>query len=766
MTLALPIAENAAKRPNRKERRRAEKLKLRHARRSGDKASVLIQQAALHHAAGRFSEAEAHYRQVLAEEPEHFAAVSRLGAMRTQEQRHQEACDLLEQAISIDPSHGPTRMNLGIAYSGLGRIEEADTQFRKGLELSPSDPETLKNYGSWCRKAGRLQEAAAIVERYLNVAPNDIQERKSLAANLAGLGRLQDTIDCFRKILAQVPDDAEAQGNLGSLLAAQGNVKEAIPHLVEGFSRLGDKQEYQTVLIDAIRESPADAMGSRFEEIYCRCFESGLVEGKKLSAPAGAYLWLKYLRNARVEESEGTAGRQMHLDGILGDRLLLHLLEKTINVCPELEQILIPLRQVLLFKAPAEPALSEKAMDFMASFALQCHNNSYVYPISNQERLEIQRLEDDLAARIQTNPQVDAALETRLAVYAMYQPLHRLRGFERLLDVPPGVWSDALLPVIERTLLYPTEEEQLKSSIATLGKIDDQVSKAVRSQYEDNPYPRWIALPPPQPMSLAQFIRGESGMVSLPVAPPEGPFDCLVAGCGTGRHPITLALAMPQARVTAVDLSLSSLAYAKRMARKLDASNIDFLHGDLLDLDALDQGFELIECAGVLHHMKEPERGLESLLKVSKPGTYLRLGLYSRLARAHIIEARQQIQEQGLASTPDAIRAFRQEIMRRPPESVLKFLGQLDFFDLDSLRDLLFHVQEHQFTVPELKAMLARYGLTFLGFTGLSPGVFRSFRERFTGSSDPQDLDCWQAFEEANPDTFIGMYQFWCRRND
>ena len=41
-----------------------------------------------------------------------------------------------------------------------------------------------------------------------------------------------------------------------------------------------------------------------------------------------------------------------------------------------------------------------------------------------------------------------------------------------------------------------------------------------------------------------------------------------------------------------------------------------------------------------------------------------------------------------------------------------------DFFTTGECRDLLFHVQEHQFTIPEIKNFLAEIGLTFLGFTG------------------------------------------------
>ena len=39
-----------------------------------------------------------------------------------------------------------------------------------------------------------------------------------------------------------------------------------------------------------------------------------------------------------------------------------------------------------------------------------------------------------------------------------------------------------------------------------------------------------------------------------------------------------------------------------------------------------------------------------------------------------------------------------------------------DFYSLSGCRDLLFHVQEHRFTLPQLAVLLAGLGLSFLGF--------------------------------------------------
>ena len=49
--------------------------------------------------------------------------------------------------------------------------------------------------------------------------------------------------------------------------------------------------------------------------------------------------------------------------------------------------------------------------------------------------------------------------------------------------------------LIQRTLQEPLEEQTLALEIESLSDIDDPTSIAVRAQYEEHPYPRWLELP-------------------------------------------------------------------------------------------------------------------------------------------------------------------------------------------------------------------------------------------------------------------------------
>lgn len=273
--------------------------------------------------------------------------------------------------------------------------------------------------------------------------------------------------------------------------------------------------------------------------------------------------------------------------------------------------------------------------------------------------------------------------------------------------------------------------EQLEE-IPLLKPITDAVSKKVEQQYDENPYPRYQTV----------------DAVSLD---PITADNILVAGCGTGQHAIKCAIAAPKARVVAVDLSRSCLSYAIRKAREYNVTNITFLQGDILDLDLLGQQFDLIECSGVLHHMKDPVAGWKVLTRLLKPKGKMLVSLYSELARQHVVAARAFIEKLGFPPTPEGIRACRRAILLLPDSDPAKAVSQgIDFYSLSSCRDLLFHVQESRFTIPQIEKIITDLGLEFINFE----------------LSEPKNLSLkeWDAYEKKNPLTFLGMYHLWLRK--
>ena len=140
----------------------------------------------------------------------------------------------------------------------------------------------------------------------------------------------------------------------------------------------------------------------------------------------------------------------------------------------------------------------------------------------------------------------------------------------------------------------------------------------------------------------------------------------------------------------------------------------------------------------------------------------MKIGLYSELARHHVVEIREEISSLGLETSQADIRKFRQSIAESHDENRQLITRSSDFFSLSTLRDLIFHVQEHRFTLPQIKNCLNELGLKFCGFENTE--LVSSFRQYYGDEVDTCDLVLWHQYEERNPQAFGGMYQFWCQK--
>ena len=343
-----------------------------------------------------------------------------------------------------------------------------------------------------------------------------------------------------------------------------------------------------------------------------------------------------------------------------------------------------------------------------------------------------------------------------LAAVAAYFPLHSLAMAESLLQ---GDWPESVAGLLRQQVREPLEEMRDRNAISALTPVDDKVSVQVKRQYEENPYPRWTL----NPLTL---LAGERKTLSEPAGSGKQRIaeEILIAGCGTGQHVFQISRSFPEAHVLAVDISLASLAYARRKTREEGLRNIEYAQADILKLATIGRNFDRIEAIGVLHHLAEPKAGWRVLLTLLRPDGEMRIGLYSKLARRAIVEARRLIAERAYRATAEDIRKCRQQLLHGDYELRWKDLtATTDFYSMSGCRDLLFNVMEHRFTIPEIKIFLREQGLSFLGFE-LEPEIIDKFQRKYPGAVALKNLDHWHAFEVANPLTFQKMYIFSVRK--
>ena len=436
--------------------------------------------------------------------------------------------------------------------------------------------------------------------------------------------------------------------------------------------------------------------------------------------------------DALAAEAVGVLGQSWAktFEDLAADELLSELL-RGFPVFPAwLERRMTALRRRYLFGD------SEGGARLLADLAIQCHLNEYAWAEDATEALLVDRFIDSLA---------DLTPDQVMAL-ACYRPLARIPGADALLAKG---WTGPVEAVLREQIATVREEQAIQATIPTLTPIRTGTSEAVRSQYEENPYPRW---------RRAGIVPVQMDIVGRPI-PPEP--TVLIAGCGTGRQAIQATLAIRGSRTLAIDLSRASLAYAIRKTRELGVEGIEYAQADILELAASGRTFDIVQCAGVLHHMSDPFEGARAVARMTKPGGFLALGLYSAQARVGLRPAKAL----GKRFTPQTVREFRQAIMAAPEGDPVRApaLSSRDFYATSGCRDLLMHVQEHELEIADLRQMLDENGLTFLGFHQFGL-VKDAYLAMFPHDPAGVDLDAWSAFETAHPSTFSRMYQFWAAK--
>jgi tetratricopeptide (TPR) repeat protein/SAM-dependent methyltransferase len=667
------------------------------------------------------------------------------------------AIDSYKEVIKIKPDFAEAYYNMGNALQDKDDLKAAIDSYRKALKIKPDFAEVYNKVGTAMQGKGDLKAAIDSYKQALKIKPDYAEAFKNMGNALNDEGDLEGAIDSFEQALKIKPDFAEAYYNLGAALKDKGDLKAAIDCYIKALRIKPDYAQAYSKIGAALKGIAFTKPNSSLTEIIISLLDRRTSCRPNTIAPAAISL-LKLeptLKELLEKRSMGTL--RQSLQEMTSTFAELPLLSKLMSVCPiadlELEAILVDIRLALLSSVD-EISISPRILGFQAALALQCFTNEYIYNQTDKESELLKTLEVVIEKKLLNDQQPSPH---SILCLASYKALHEYE------------WCDALIvntdieAVFVRQVQEPKEESRLKANIPILQEITDKVSSKVREQYEANPYPRWVNLgltlrPKTTPQLFKEFnLRIFDNAANDRPAP-----NILIAGCGTGRHSIIVASRFKDCNVLAIDLSLSSLAYAKRKTEELGLQNIDYMQADILDLGNLDKKFDIIESAGVLHHMDDPMAGWRVLTDCLGSGGLMRIGLYSESARQVIVKIREEINQSGMGSSDEAMKLFRSNINNPNEQHHKNIRSSDDFYSLSELRDLLFHVQEHRFTIPEIKDCLTELGLKFCGFE--SGEIVRRFKLTNTGTDDPYDLDKWDLYEKDNPNSFAGMYQFWCQK--
>jgi tetratricopeptide (TPR) repeat protein/SAM-dependent methyltransferase len=719
----------------------------------------------------RLDEAVTQYQRALVCKPDYAEAHNNLGNVLKKQGKLEDAVARYQQALALKPDFAEAHNNLGNALLDQAKAEEAVAHYRRALALNPGHAEAHNNLGNALKEQGQFDEAVVQYRRALALKPGFAEAHNNLGTALQDQGRLAEAIAQYRRALALNPGYAEAHGNLGKALMERGDLTQALGALQRSIE-IGESENAKVLFVQCVRSLNFIPHGVDLRENLIRALSEPWGRPIDLARFAGNLVKLNCATSTCI--SRGTRAwpkrlpaqelfSQSEFAEVCNDQLFRGLLEST-PVCDiELERFLTALRFTLLEAASAgfdSHQVEESALGCFCALAQQCFINEYIFAYTDHEIEKAQRLRSLLVEALASGTSIP---ELWLVAVAAYFPLASLPLAELIPERP---WSPPVAALVARQLREGQEERQLQASVPRLTPIEDGVSLLVKQQYEQSPYPRWMkAAPIAKVMTIDGHLRRQFPLSSLRNVANKSRVEILVAGCGTGQHAIETARQFTGAQVLAVDLSLTSLCYAKRKTRELGLNNIEYVQADILQLESIGRAFDVIEASGVLHHLADPFAGWRLLLSMLRPGGFMRLGLYSKLARQDLVDARRFIAQRGYRPSTEDIRRCRQELTSYGDGTPLKRITEWsDFFSTSMCRDLLFHVQEHQLTLPEISTFLSQNRLEFLGFN-LPGHVLQNFRRRFPNDKTMTDLNHWHSFETENPVIFAGMYQFWIQKN-
>jgi len=753
---------------NRADRRRQKKLGG-----AGAAAPAAVLQSAFENAVrdhhhGRLPEAEKGYRQILNLAPGHPDALHLIGVVRHQSGDPQAAEHSIKQAIRADNHNPAYHRSLGKVFHKDRRHDEAIECFHTAVQLDPRYIDAHNDLGTAYWELSRVEDAVACFKRVLEIDAKNVSANNNLGLALKDRGDMDGAVKRFKVAADSDPNSVEVQNNLGLMLQDRGE-REAALVAFRTAIRLDPQRTASWInFAEALRFARIDWADPDLEQDIIDCFGQDRVNRQRLAVSAIGLLRLNNEFAAVLNQvsASGTDDSEIFTPQVLGmlnHRLLIAMLWHAVIPDFDFERLLTRARRAVL-NAALSGELVPASEEFVFALSANCFTNEYVYAASDEELGGV----DSLTKRLSNGGhELDPRDRIFWAAVGCYRPLHTVPGPDRLGDSDKADLDGAFGDLIRRQVLEPLAEVTLKQTIVSLSPVVDSVSQIVRQQYEENPYPRWRTVNAGRARSLLSVVR--QLFPHAPSLPETGSneTDILIAGCGTGQTAVQASHRFTEPNILAVDLSRTSLAFAIRRVQEFDIRSIEFVHGDILDLGNGERSFDFIEATGVLHHMADPLAGWRALRGLLRPGGFMKVALYSEFARRHVAAARVFVKNGGYSATPDGIRQCRQDIFALPDvNDVRAVAGSLDFHAMSPCRDLIFHVQERSYTLPEIAEMMEPLRLRFIGFELRDRTVQTIYRERFPKDAALSDLKNWHNLELDYPDTFAGMYQIWLRTDD
>ena len=423
---------------------------------------------------------------------------------------------VIEQAKLITKQYSEAYMIwniLGASALQIGVLDQALQAFEKTTKIKPDFSNGYYNMGVALQNQRKLDVSIEAYNKAISLKPDYPEAYNNMGVALKDQGKLNEALEAFNKTIKFRHDHIEAYNNIGIIL--KGIIfKEPNPSLYNTLVSLFDQKA---------SERPRDIAKS-------------LTSLLKLDP-----ILKNYLQSICKDQVK------IPIQKVVTNLSELTLLLKLMSICPitdiDMEYLLTSIRASLLFEITHLTNTTE-LLKFQSALALQCFINEYIFNQSEQENRVIKDLENVVKLTINNNEQPNPQ---SILCLASYKPLNHYEWYDKLHV------SNEIVDVFTRQVVEPQQENDLKSELPFLNKINNKISLKVREQYELNPYPRWVKLAIPlKPEKFSKTIDDKKlNLFNNRIREVKAP-EILIAGCGTGQQSIETAAQIRDSKVFAI----------------------------------------------------------------------------------------------------------------------------------------------------------------------------------------------------------------------
>jgi SAM-dependent methyltransferase len=227
-----------------------------------------------------------------------------------------------------------------------------------------------------------------------------------------------------------------------------------------------------------------------------------------------------------------------------------------------------------------------------------------------------------------------------------------------------------------------------------------RILRAVNQFYEENPFPGFDLAKYKTKDDLSRQASWWAHKLDA-----EIPFDADVidVGCGTGQ--LACFLGLKGRRMMGVDYSHQSLAHAESLRDKFHLTNVRFQRENILELSLPDASFDYVFCNGVLHHTSDPYGGFRHLVRITRPGGFIVVGLYNSYGRLMLHVRRRMVRLQMRFDPRAKDRALKKQLVKMEEDSEKRRTWWADQYE---------HPHESTHTVDEVLGWFREHRISYL----------------------------------------------------